>query len=171
MSSPRNVLSSRAYNTGIQGWIEANNQLIYSLITGETVETQAIDINVRLKLIAQLKLRNKELRLLRINRITDKLMDKIETGVENLMQADYDSDIQYIPMYLQILRSLQESARAANCEVEFSDALIFDTIEDTAQTGLPDTSREKIRVAARELLALCTTTSETSENISPTTNS
>lgn len=168
---PRNIVSSRPYLSGIQGWIETNNQLIYSLITGETAETQAIDVNVRLKLITQLKLRNKELRLLRINRITDNLMDKIETGVSNLMRTDSDSDIQFIPMYLQILRSLQESARAASCEVELGDALIFDTIESVTETGLPEVSREKIRVAAKELLMLCTTTSETSENTLPTTNS
>lgn len=160
----REILSRDVeYTRGLQGWIEANNQLIYTLITGETTESKAIDINVRLKLISQLKLRNKELRMLRINRVTDKLMDKIEVGVENLMQSDPGGDLQYIPMYLQILRSLQESAKATNCEVELGDALIFDTIESTAQTGLSDESRDKIRVAAKELLALCTTTSENSE--------
>lgn len=167
---PRNVLAGNKSLRGIQGWIEANNQLIYNLVTGETVETQAIDVNIRLKLISQLKLRNKELRLLRINRITDKLMDKIEAGVEHLMETDFDNDIQFIPMYLQILRSLQESARSANCEVEFGDALIFDTIEDIAQTGLSETSREKIRNTAKELLMLCTTTSENSENSSQKSN-
>lgn len=148
----------------LAGWIEANNQLIYNLVTGETEETRAIDVNVRLKLITQLKLRNKELRLLRVNRITDRLMDKIEVGVENLMKADYNSDLEYIPMYLQILKSLQESAQATNSEVTLSDTLIFDTIEDVTHTGLSETSRDKIRNTAKELLALCTTTSETSEN-------
>lgn len=167
---PRTIISKNSAPTGLQGWIEANNQLIYTLVTGETVEAQAIDVNIRLKLITQLKLRNKELRLLRINRITDKLMDKIEAGVENLMNTDCDDDIQFIPMYLQILRSLQDSARAASCEVELGDALIFDTIESVAQTGLPDSSRDKIRTAAKELLALCTTSSETLENNSQTTN-
>lgn len=162
-TGPREISISGNNKCGIQGWIEANNQLIYTLVTSETVEAQAIDVNVRLKLITQLKMRNKELRLLRINRITDKLMDKIEAGVDNLMQSDFDNDIQFIPMYLQILRSLQESARSANCEVEFGDALIFDTIESVTQTGLPEASRDKIRSAAKELLMLCTTTSETSE--------
>lgn len=155
---------------GVQGWIEANNQLIYTLVTSETPEAQSIDVNVRLKLITQLKLRNRELRLLRINRITDKLMDKIEAGVENLMQTDISDDIQFIPMYLQILRSLQDSARAASCEVEFGDALIFDTIEDVTQTGLSASSRDKIRTAAKELLALCMTTSDNSEIDSPQSN-
>lgn len=148
----------------LAGWIEANNQLIYNLVTGETEETRAIDVNIRLKLITQLKLRNKELRLLRVNRITDRLMDKIEVGVENLMKADYNSDLEYIPMYLQILKSLQESAQATNSEVTLSDTLIFDTIEDVTHTGLSETSRDKIRNTAKELLALCTTTSETSES-------
>lgn len=165
---PRSVITVESGRTsvsqmsGLQGWIEANNKLIYSLITGESVETQSIDINTRLKLITQLKLRNKELRMLRINRITDKLLDKIESGVEHLMETDADGDIQFIPMYLNILRSLQDSARAASCEVEIGDALIFDTIEDVAKTGLSDASRAKIRSTAKELLALCTTTSKTS---------
>lgn len=154
---------------GVQGWIEVNNELIYKLITSETAETQAIDINVRLKLITQLKLRNKELRLLRINRITDKLMDKIEAGIETLMQTDVSADIQFIPMYLQILKSLQDSARAASCEVELSDALIFDTIESVSKTGLSDKSRDKIRSTAKELL-LCMTTSDSSETDSPMSN-
>ena len=166
MNEPISVLNPTS-SKGVQGWIEANNQLIYTLVTSETPEAQAIDVNVRLKLITQLKLRNKELRLLRINRITDKLMDKIEAGVETLMQTDIGDDIQFIPMYLQILRSLQDSARAASCEVEFGDALIFDTIEDVAHTGLSDSSRAKIRMAAKELLTLCTTTSETSDETSP----
>lgn len=169
MSGPR-VISPKPAVSGLQGWIEANNQLIYNLVTGETQATQAIDINTRLKLITQLKLRNRELRLLRINRITDQLMDKIEAGVQNLMNTDISDDIQFIPMYLNILRSLQDSAKAASCEVELGDALIFDTIEDVAQTGLPDSSRDKIRTAAKELLRLCTTTSETSEETSQTTS-
>lgn len=147
---------------GIPGWISANNELIYQLVTGESAEVSVIDINVRLKLIAQLKLRNKELRMLRINRVTDKLLDKIEVAVDNLMTADLEGDIQFIPLYLNILRSLQESARATSCEVELGDALIFDTIESVAKTGISDLSRDKIRAAAGELLALCTTTSETS---------
>lgn len=147
----------------LSSWIEANNQLIYNLITGETEETRVIDVNTRLRLITQLKLKNKELRLLRVNRITDRLLDKIEVGVENLMRTDYNSDLEYIPMYLQILKSLQESAQATNAEVTFSDTLIFDTIEDVAHTGLSDSSRDKIRTTAQELLALCTTTSENSE--------
>lgn len=148
----------------LAGWIEANNQLIYNLITGETEETQVIDVNTRLRLVTQLKLKNKELRLLRVNRITDRLMDKIEVGVENLMKVDYNGDLEYIPMYLQILKSLQDSAQATNSEVTFSDTLIFDTIEDVAHTGLSESSRDKIRTTAQELLALCTTTSENSEN-------
>ena len=169
MATPR-VIQPKAPMKGVQSWIEANNQLIYTLVTSETPEAQAIDVNTRLKLITQLKLRNKELRLLRINRITDKLMDKIEAGVENLMATDISDDIQFIPMYLQILKSLQESAKAASCEVEFGDALIFDTIEEVSQTGLAESSRDKIRTAAKELLALCTTTSDSSETTSPTTN-
>lgn len=148
----------------LASWIEANNQLIYNLLTGETEEVQAIDTNVRLKLITQLKLRNKELRLLRVNRITDRLLDKIEVGVENLMKADYNGDLEYIPMYLQILKSLQDSAQATNSEVSFGDTLIFDTIESVAHTGLSDSSRDKIRTTAKELLTLCTTMSENSEN-------
>lgn len=144
----------------LSGWIEANNQLIYNLVTGETEEVQVIDTNVRLKLITQLKLRNKELRLLRVNRIVDRLMDKIEVGVDNLMKADYNGDLEYIPMYLQVLKSLQESAQAINTEVDISDTLIFDTIEDVTHTGLSEDSRDKIRTTAKELLALCTTTSE-----------
>lgn len=153
------IISPRK-DKGLASWIEANNQLIYNLVTGETEETRAIDVNVRLKLITQLKLRNKELRLLRVNRITDRLMDKIEVGVENLMKADYNGDLEYIPMYLQILKSLQESAQATNSEVTLSDTLIFDTIEDVTHTGLSDSSRDKIRSTAKELLALCTTTSD-----------
>lgn len=165
--TPRTMEIYPAKEKSLQSWIEANNELIYKLVTSETVEVQVIDVSTRLKLITQLKLRNKELRLLRINRITDHLMDKIEAGVQNLMQTDISDDIQFIPMYLQILKSLQESAKAASCEVEFSDALIFDTIEDVAKTGLSETSRDRIRSAAKELLMLCTTTSETSESTSP----
>lgn len=147
---------------GIQGWIEANNTLIYTLLTGESAEANAIDINVRMKLITQLKMRNKELRLLRINRVTDKLMDKLEAGVDSLLLNADDSDLQFIPLYLQILRSLQESAKANEVDVELGDALIFDTIQSVTETGLSEDSRDKIRTAARELLALCTTTSESS---------
>ena len=143
---------------GIPGWIAANNELIYQLVTGESTEVSVIDIGVRLKLIAQLKLRNKELRLLRINRVTDKLIDKIEVAVDNLMSADVEGDIQFIPLYLNILRSLQDSARSSECEIELGDALIFDTIESVSQTGISESSRDKIRAAAGELLALCTTT-------------
>lgn len=152
-----------ASNTrGIQGWIEANNTLIYTLLTGESTEANAIDINVRMKLITQLKMRNKELRLLRINRVTDKLMDKLEAGVDALLLNAGDEDLQFIPLYLQILRSLQESAKANEVDVELGDALIFDTIQSVTDTGLSEDSRDKIRTAARELLALCTTTSENS---------
>lgn len=147
---------------GIQGWIEANNTLIYSLLTGESTEANAIDINVRMKLITQLKMRNKELRLLRINRVNDKLMDKLEAGVDSLVLNAGDDDLQFIPLYLQILRSLQESAKANEVDVELGDALIFDTIQSVTDTGLSEDSRDKIRTAARELLALCTTTSESS---------
>jgi len=147
---------------GIQGWIEANNALIYTLLTGESTEAAVIDVNVRMKLIAQLKMRNKELRLLRINKVTDKLMDKLEVAVDRLMQADMDQDIEFLPLYLQILRSLQDSAKANEISVELGDALIFDTIQSVTDTGLSDDSRDKIRSAAKELLALCTTTSEPS---------
>lgn len=152
------------YRKGIQAWIEANNALIYRLITGEHSDTADLDINTRLKLVQQLKMRNKELRMLRINRLTDRLLDKIEVGVNNLMETDLEGDIQYLPMYLQILDSLQASAKATNCEVELGDALIFDTIESVAKTGLPDSSRDRIKNAAKELLALCSTTSGASES-------
>lgn len=155
------VVNGSSYHTGLQTWIEANNQLIYKLITGETTDTKDLDINTRMKLVQQLKLRNKELRMLRINRMTDKLLDKIEVGVSNLMMTDIEGDVQYLPMYLQILDSLQASAKATNCEVELGDALIFDTIETVTKTGLSETSRDRIKVAAKELLAVCSTTSET----------
>lgn len=158
MSETRIVQSSGTYKKGVQSWIEANNDLIYKLITGETAEVQAFDMNMRLKMIAQLKLRNKELRMLRINRITDKLLDKIEVGVEHLMLTDIDGDMQYLPMYLQILSSIQEAAKNTNCEVEIGDALIFDTIESVAQTGIPEKSRAVIREKATAMLESWLTT-------------
>lgn len=150
--------SVKPYKVGVQSWIEANNEMIYKLITGDTVETQGIDLNMRLKMIAQLKLRNKELRMLRINRITDRLLDKIEVGVEHLMMTDIDGDMQFLPMYLQILSSIQEAAKNTNCEVEIGDALIFDTIESVAQTGISEKSRAVIREKAMEMLGSWLTT-------------
>lgn len=158
------LAANRHFHNGIQSWIDSNNDLIYNLITCDTETLGGIDINTRMKLVQQLKLRNKELRMLRINRMTDKLLDKIEVAISNLMMTDIDGDIQFLPMYLQILKALQDSAAATNTEVDSSDALIFDTIEAVTKTGLSESSRDRIKAAAKELLVQCTTISKDSES-------
>lgn len=145
--------------TGLQSWVESNNQLIYHLLISDTEEIRSIHPNTRLKLIQQLKERNKELRLLRYNRITDKLMNKLEYAIDTLMQSDIDNDAKYIPLYTQLLTSLQQAAKNIDIPIAVQDSIIFDTIQDTVKTSLSDSSREKIRFTAQELLKLCTDTS------------
>ena len=148
---------------GLQSWVESNNQLIYHLLISDTDEIRQIAPGVRLKLIQQLKERNKELRLLRFNRITDKLVNKLEYAIDALMATDIDHDAQYIPVYTQLLASLQQAASNIDVPIETQDAIIFDTIEEAARTDLKEQSREKIRNAAQELLSLCTNTSTNSQ--------
>lgn len=144
---------------GLQSWVESNNQLIYHLLISDTEELRSIHPATRLKLIQQLKERNKELRLLRYNRITDKLMNKLEYAIDALMQSDVDNDAKYIPLYTQLLTSLQQASKNIDIPNSVQDSIIFDTIQDTVRTNLSDASREKIRFTAQELLKLCTDTS------------
>ena len=144
---------------GLQAWVERNNQLIYHLLISDTEAIRAIQPGTRLKLIQQLKERNKELRLLRFNRITDKLTNKLEYAIDALMQSDIDHDAQYIPIYTQLLMSLQQATKNIDIPVDVQDAIIFDTIEDVNDTELTAKERQNIRDAAKEFRKLCTSTS------------
>lgn len=148
---------------GLQAWVERNNQLIYHLLISDTESIRSIQPGTRLKLIQQLKERNKELRLLRFNRITDKLTNKLEYAIDALMQSDIDHDAAYIPMYTQLLMSLQQATKNIDIPIDVQDAIIFDTIEDTHDTELDDKEREHVRMAAKELAKLCTSTSTDSQ--------
>lgn len=148
---------------GLQAWVERNNQLIYHLLISDTDSIRAIQPGTRLKLIQQLKERNKELRLLRFNRITDKLTNKLEYAIDALMQSDIDHDAQYIPMYTQLLMSLQQATKNIDIPIDVQDAIIFDTIEDAQQTELSSKERQNIRDAAKELAKICTNTSTSSQ--------
>ena len=79
------------------------------------------------------------------------------------MATDIDHDAQYIPIYTQLLASLQQAASNIDVPIETQDAIIFDTIEEAERTDLNEQSREKIRNAAQELLSLCTNTSTSSQ--------
>lgn len=148
---------------GLQAWVERNNQLIYHLLISDTESIRSIQPGTRLKLIQQLKVRNKELRLLRFNRITDKLTNKLEYAIDALMQSDVEHDAQYIPMYTQLLMSLQQASKNIDLPIDVQDAIIFDTIEDAHQTELNDKERENVRLAAKELTKLCTSSSTNSQ--------
>ena len=148
---------------GLQAWVERNNQLIYHLLISDTEAIRAIQPGTRLKLIQQLKERNKELRLLRYNRITDKLTNKLEYAIDALMQSDVDHDAQYILMYTQLLISLQQATKNIDVPTDVQDAIIFDTIEDSQQTDLSSKERQHIRDAAKEFAKLCTNTSTDSQ--------
>lgn len=162
-SQPIELPKSDESYQGLQAWVERNNQLIYHLLISDTESIRAIQPGTRLKLIQQLKERNKELRLLRLNRITDKLTNKLEYAIDTLMSQDLDHDAQYIPMYTQLLMSLQQATKNIDIPVEVQDAIIFDTIEDAHDTELTDKEREHVRVAAKELTKLCTNTSINSQ--------
>lgn len=144
---------------GLQAWVERNNQLIYHLLISDTEAIRSIQPGTRLKLIQQLKERNKELRLLRFNRITDKLTNKLEYAIDALMQSDIEHDAQYIPMYTQLLMSLQQATKNIDVPTDVQDAIIFDTIEDVQHTELSLKERQDIRDAAKELTKLCINTS------------
>lgn len=148
---------------GLQAWVERNNQLIYHLLISDTESIRAIQPGTRLKLIKQLRERNKELRMLRLNRITDKLTNKLEYAIDALMQSDVDHDAQYIPMYTQLLMSLQQATKNIDIPIDIQDAIIFDTIEDTQQTELSSKERQNIRDAAKEFTRLCINTSTDSQ--------
>lgn len=155
---------------GLQAWVERNNQLIYHLLISDMESIRAIQPGTRLKLIQQLKERNKELRLLRYNRITDKLTNKLEYAIDALMQSDVDHDAQYIPMYTQLLISLQQATKNIDVPIDVQDAIIFDTIEEENSTELNAKERQNIRDAAKELARICTTTSTDSQKTgAPTT--
>lgn len=154
---------------GLQAWVERNNQLIYHLLISDTESIRAIQPGTRLKLIQQLKERNKELRLLRFNRITDKLTNKLEYAIDALMQSDIDHDAAYIPMYTQLLITLQQATKNIDIPTDVQDAIIFDTIEDVHDTELTDKERENVRVAAKELAKICTSTSTNSQKTGPQT--
>ena len=101
--------------------------------------------------------------MLRFNRITDKLTNKLEYAIDALMQSDIDHDAAYIPMYTQLLMSLQQATKNIDIPIDVQDAIIFDTIEDTHDTELDDKEREHVRMAAKELAKLCTSTSTDSQ--------
>lgn len=162
-SQPIDLPKSDESYQGLQAWVERNNQLIYHLLISDTESIRAIQPGTRLKLIQQLKERNKELRLLRFNRITDKLTNKLEYAIDALMQSDIDHDAQYIPMYTQLLMSLQQATKNIDVPTDVQDAIIFDTIEDTNETELSAKERQTIRDAAKEWIQICTTSSTSSQ--------
>lgn len=170
VGQPMELPKSDESYQGLQAWVERNNQLIYHLIISDTESIRAMQPGTRLKLIQQLKERNKELRLLRFNRITDKLTNKLEYAIDALMQSDVDHDAQYIPMYTQLLMSLQQATKNIDIPSDVQDAIIFDVIEDTHDTELTGKERQNIRDAAKEFAKLCTTTSTDSQKTGqPTT--
>lgn len=148
---------------GLQAWVERNNQLIYHLLISDTESIRSILPGTRLQMIQQLKARNRELRLLRLNRISDQLTNKLEYAINALMKSDVEHDAQYIPMYTQLLMSLQQAAKNIDIPVDIQDAIIFDVIEDTHDTELSAKERQNIRDAAKEFSKLCTTTSTDSQ--------
>lgn len=150
--------SNESYH-GLQAWVERNNQLIYRLLVSDTESIRAIQPGVRLKLVQQLKERNKELRLLRLNRITDKLTNKLEYAIDALMQSDVEHDAQYIPMYTQLLVSLQTAAKSIDIPSDVQDSIIFETIEQEQQTELSARERQNLRDAAKEFRKICTSSS------------
>ena len=150
--------SNESYH-GLQSWVERNNQLIYRLLVSDTEAVRAIQPGIRLKLIQQLKERNKELRLLRLNRITDKLTNKLEYAIDALMQSDVEHDAQYIPMYTQLLMSLQTAAKTIDIPSEIQDAIIFETIEEAEATEVSARERQNVRDAAREIAKVCMSSS------------
>lgn len=162
-SQPIELPKSDESYQGLQAWVERNNQMIYHLLISDTEAIRSILPGTRLKLIQQLKERNKELRLLRFNRITDKLTNKLEYAIDALMQSDIDHDAQYIPMYTQLLMSLQQATKNIDVPTDVQDAIIFDTIEDAQDTELTTKERQNIRDAAKELIQLCTNTSTDSQ--------
>ena len=149
--------------SGLQAWVERNNQLIYHLLISDTESIRSILPGTRLQMIQQLKARNRELRLLRLNRISDQLTNKLEYAIDALMKSDVEHDAQYIPMYTQLLMSLQQAAKNIDIPVDIQDAIIFDVIEDSHDTELSAKERQNIRNAAKELTKICTTTSTDSQ--------
>lgn len=155
-ATPITLPADTSSYVGLQTWIENNNKLVYHLLIEDTEETRNMAIGTKLKLIQQLKEKNRELRLLRYQRVLDKITTKLECAVDALMLNDYDNDAKYIPMYMQLMSSLHEAAEKVDIPVDVQNAIIFDTIQEEATTDLSEASREHIRTAAQELLKLCT---------------
>lgn len=147
--------------TGLQSWIENNNKMIYNLLVSNTEETRSITPGTRIKMIQQLEEQNRALRVLRSKRIVDKIFNKMEYSVDMLMENDYENDPKYLPIYMQLLNSVQEVIKNIEEPVSEQSTLLFDTVQDEAETDLPEASREKIRNTAQELLKLCTATATT----------
>lgn len=162
-ATPIELPKSDTSYTGLQAWIERNNQLIYHLIICDVESIRAIQPGTRAKMIQQLKERSKELRLLRLNRVTDKLTNKLEYAIDALMQSDVDHDAQYIPMYTQLLMSLQTAIKNIDIPTDVQDSIIFDVIEDDTQSELTSKERQNIRTAAKEVLQACMNTSTSSQ--------
>ena len=72
------------------------------------------------------------------------------------MENDYENDAKYLPVYMQLLTSIQEATEKIETPNTEQSTLLFDTVKDEAETDLPEESREKIRNTAQELLKLCT---------------
>lgn len=169
-AQPIDLPKSDESYTGLQSWVERNNQLIYHLLICDVDSIRTIQPGTRLKMIQQLKERNKELRLLRLNRVTDKLTNKLEYAIDALMQSDVEHDAQYIPMYTQLLMSLQTAIKNIDIPTDVQDAIIFDVIEDEQRTDLSSKERQNIRSAAKEMLQACMNTStDSSKTGQPTT--
>jgi len=149
-------LSDTMPYTGIQSWIENNNKMIYTLLISNTEETRDITPGTRIKMIQQLEEQNRALRILRTRRIADKLINKLEYSIDMLMENDYENDAKYLPVYMQLLTSIQEATEKIETPNTEQSTLLFDTVKDEAETDLPEESREKIRNTAQELLKLCT---------------
>ena len=143
------------YN-GMQAWIENNNKMIYTLLVSNTDETKDITPGTRIKMIQQLEEQNRALRILRTRRIADKIINKLEYSIDMLMENDYENDAKYLPVYMQLLTSIQEATEKIETPNSEQSTILFDTVKDEAETDLPEESREKIRNTAQELLKLCT---------------
>ena len=83
--------------------------MIYTLLISNTDETRDITPGTRIKMIQQLEEQNRALRILRTRRIADKLINKLEYSIDMLMENDYENDAKYLPVYMQLLTSIQEA--------------------------------------------------------------
>ena len=78
------------------------------------------------------------------------------TGIQSWIENNNKMIYKYLPVYMQLLTSIQEATEKIETPNTEQSTLLFDTVKDEAETDLPEESREKIRNTAQELLKLCT---------------